>query len=200
MVITNSTVAGALAAAKLHIRVAHIETGLRSFNMHMPEELNRILTDRMSSILFYPTQSTVENLKNEGYDNLNIHIVKNGDVMLDGAIFYRDLASKPDIVLADEYNLATIHRAENTDDVERLKSIISAFNEIAKERQIVLPIHPRTKVIFEQYDIETHFTVISPVGYLEMVYLIKNAKLVMTDSGGLQKEAFFFEKPCYYFT
>ena len=193
---TNSTVAGALAAAKLHIKVAHVEAGLRSFNMHMPEELNRILTDRMSSILFCPTQSAVENLKNEGYDNLDIRVVKNGDVMLDGAIFYSDLASKPDIVLADEYNLATIHRAENTDDIERLKSIVSAFNEIAKERQIVLPLHPRTKAILDKHEIKTYFTVVSPVGYLEMVYLIKNAKLVMTDSGGLQKEAFFFEKPC----
>jgi len=193
---TNSTIAGALSASKLHIKVAHVEAGLRSFNMQMPEEINRILTDRISNILFCPTQSAIENLQNEGYDNLNIKIVKNGDVMQDGAIFYKDLATKPKVALENEYILSTIHRAENTDDLERLKGIVSALNEIAKEIQIVLPLHPRTKAILEKNSIETDFTIIEPIGYLEMVYLIKNAKLIMTDSGGLQKEAFFFEKPC----
>ncbi|CAA6810199.1 MAG: UDP-N-acetylglucosamine 2-epimerase (EC [uncultured Sulfurovum sp.] len=193
---TNSTLAGALAASKLHIKVAHVEAGLRSFNMSMPEEINRILTDRVSSILFCPTQSAIDNLNNEGYANFDIEIVKNGDVMQDGAIFYQDLALKPRVELKDEYILSTIHRAENTNDVERLSTIISAFNEIAKEIQIVLPLHPRTKVILEKNNIATNFTIIDPVGYLEMVYLIKNSKLIMTDSGGLQKEAFFFEKPC----
>jgi len=193
---TNSTIAGALAASKLHIKVAHVEAGLRSFNMSMPEEVNRILTDRISNILFCPTVSAIDNLKNEGYDKLDIKVVKNGDVMQDGAIFYKDLASKPDVVLKDEYVLSTIHRAENTDDLERLKAIVFALNEIAKEIQIVLPLHPRTKAILEKNSIETDFTIIDPVGYLEMVYLIKNAKLIMTDSGGVQKEAFFFEKPC----
>jgi UDP-GlcNAc3NAcA epimerase len=193
---TNSTLAGALAASKLHIKVAHIEAGLRSFNMKMPEEINRILTDRISTILFCPTQSAIDNLNNEGYDNLNIEVVKNGDVMQDGAIFYQELAVNPKVELAEEYVLSTIHRAENTDDLERLKSIISALNEIAKEVQIVLPLHPRTNAILKNNNIETNFTIINPVGYLEMVYLIKNSKLIMTDSGGLQKEAFFFEKPC----
>jgi len=193
---TNSTIAGALAASKLHIKVAHVEAGLRSFNMSMPEEVNRILTDRISNILFCPTVSAIDNLKNEGYDNLDIKVVKNGDVMQDGALFYKDLATKPDVVLKDKYILSTIHRAENTDDLERLKAIVSALNEIAKEIQILLPLHPRTKAILEKNSIETNFTIIDPVGYLEMVYLIKNSKLIMTDSGGLQKEAFFFEKPC----
>ena len=193
---TNSTIAGALAASKLHIKVAHVEAGLRSFNMSMPEEVNRILTDRISNILFCPTVSAIDNLKNEGYDNLDITVIKNGDVMQDGAIFYKDLATKPDVVLKDKYILSTIHRAENTDDLERLKAIVSALNEIAKEIQILLPLHPRTKAILEKNSIETNFTIIDPVGYLEMVYLIKNSKLIMTDSGGLQKEAFFFEKPC----
>jgi len=193
---TNSTLAGALAASKLHIKVAHVEAGLRSFNMNMPEEVNRILTDRMSSILFCPTQSAIANLNNEGYENLDIKVVKNGDVMQDGAIFYKELAVKPKIELEGEYLLSTIHRAENTDDLERLNAIVSALNEIAKEIQIVLPLHPRTKAILKNNHIETNFTIIDPVGYLEMVYLIKNSKLVMTDSGGLQKEAFFFEKPC----
>ena len=193
---TNSTIAGALAASKLHIRVAHIEAGLRSFNMQMPEEVNRILTDRISNILFCPTESAVENLKNEGYDNLNIKVVKNGDVMQDGAIFYKNLAVESNIKLNNEYILSTIHRAENTDDIERLTAIVSALNEIAKEIQIVLPLHPRTKAILETNGLEVNCTIIDPIGYLKMVGLIKNAKLIMTDSGGLQKEAFFFEKPC----
>ena len=193
---TNSTLAGALAASKLHIKVAHIEAGLRSFNMNMPEEVNRILTDRISSILFCPTQSAMDNLSNEGYENLDIKVVKNGDVMQDGAIFYKNLAVQPKVELEENYILSTIHRAENTDDLERLKAIIDALNEIAKEIQIVLPLHPRTKAILQKNSMETNFTIIDPIGYLEMVYLIKNAKLIMTDSGGLQKEAFFFEKPC----
>jgi len=193
---TNSTLAGALAASKLHIKVAHIEAGLRSFNMKMPEEINRILTDRISTILFCPTQSAVDNLNSEGYNNLDISIVQNGDVMQDGAIFYKDLAVASNIELNNKYILSTIHRAENTDDIERLIAIVSALNEIAKEIQIVLPLHPRTKAILEKNDLEVNCTIIDPVGYLEMVGLIKNAKLIMTDSGGLQKEAFFFEKPC----
>ena len=196
---TNSTIAGALAASKLHIKVAHIEAGLRSFNMNMPEEINRILTDRISSILFCPTQSAVDNLEREGYKTLDIKIVKNGDVMQDGALFYKDLAVKPDdLTLNDEYILSTIHRAENTDDPKRLSAIFEALNEIAKEIQIVLPLHPRTKNILKTSNIElsSNITVIEPIGYLKMVYLIKNSKMIMTDSGGLQKEAFFFEKPC----
>ena len=193
---TNSTLAGALAASKVHIKIAHVEAGLRSFNMNMPEEINRILTDRISNILFCPTESAIDNLQNEGYENLDIIVVKNGDVMQDGAIFYKDLAVKPKVHLEENYILSTIHRAENTDDLKRLKGIVDALNEIAKDIQIVLPLHPRTKAILEKNGMKTDFTTIEPVGYLEMVYLIKNSKLIMTDSGGLQKEAFFFEKPC----
>ena len=196
---TNSTIAGALAASKLHIKVAHIEAGLRSFNMNMPEEVNRILTDRISNILFCPTQSAIDNLEREGYKTLGIKIVKNGDVMQDGALFYKNLAIKPDdVTLNDEYILSTIHRAENTDDPKRLSAIFEALNEIAKEIQIVLPLHPRTKNILKTSNIKlsSYITIIEPIGYLKMVYLIKNAKMIMTDSGGLQKEAFFFEKPC----
>jgi len=193
---TNSTLAGALVASKLHIKLAHIEAGLRSFNMKMPEEVNRILTDRVSSILFCPTDSAIENLKNEGYDNLDCKVVKSGDVMQDGAIFYKNHATKPSCELENGYILATIHRAENTDDLDRLKAIIEALNEISKKKQIILPLHPRTKKIIEENNLQVDFTLIEPVGYLEMVWLIDNSDLIMTDSGGLQKEAFFFEKPC----
>jgi len=194
---TNSTLAGAIVASKLHIKLAHIEAGLRSFNMNMPEEINRILTDRVSSILFCPTDTAVQNLKNEGYDKFDCKIVKSGDVMQDGAIFYKDLAVKPSFDIKENYILCTIHRAENTDDETRLRGIFEALNEIARERQVILPLHPRTKKMVEnlQLNIE-NLTIIEPVGYLEMVWLINNCDLVMTDSGGLQKEAYFFEKPC----
>ncbi len=193
---TNSTLAGALVASKLHIKLAHIEAGLRSFNMQMPEEINRILTDRISNILFCPTDSAIQNLENEGYNKFNCKIIKSGDVMQDGALFYSELAVKPNIDLNDKFILSTIHRAENTDDIHKLSAIIAALNEIHKSCQIVLPIHPRTRNIIAENNIQIDFKTIEPVGYLEMVWLIKNSKLIMTDSGGLQKEAFFFEKPC----
>jgi UDP-GlcNAc3NAcA epimerase len=194
---TNSTLAGAIVASKLHIKLAHIEAGLRSFNMKMPEEVNRILTDRVSNILFCPTDTAIKNLQNEGYDKLNCKIVKSGDVMQDGAMFYKNLAIKPSVEIKNDFILCTIHRAENTDDEARLKSIFEALNEIAKEKQVILPLHPRTKKILENlnFDIE-NLTIIDPVGYLEMVWLIDNCDFVMTDSGGLQKEAYFFEKQC----
>lgn len=194
---TNSTLAGALVASKLHIKLAHIEAGLRSFNMKMPEEVNRILTDRVSNILFCPTDAAVQNLKNEGYDNFDCKIVKSGDVMQDGAMFYKNIARKPSCDIKDDFILCTIHRAENTDDENRLRSIFKALNEIAKEKQIILPLHPRTKKILENLKLNIqNLTLIEPVGYLEMVWLCENCSLVMTDSGGLQKEAYFFEKPC----
>lgn len=194
---TNSTLAGAIVASKLHIKLAHIEAGLRSFNMKMPEEVNRILTDRVSNILFCPTDAAIENLKNEGYENLECKIVKTGDVMQDGAIFYKDLAVKPSFDINEDYILCTIHRAENTNDETRLKSIFEALNEIAKEKQIILPLHPRTKKIIENLKLNIqNLTIIDPIGYLEMVWLIDNCSFVMTDSGGLQKEAYFFEKQC----
>lgn len=194
---TNSTLAGAIVASKLHIKLAHIEAGLRSFNMNMPEEVNRILTDRISNILFCPTDIAIQNLNNEGYGSLACKIVKSGDVMQDGAMFYRDLAVKPGIDIKDNFILCTIHRAENTDDEVRLKNIFNALNEIGKEKQVILPLHPRTKNILKnlKFNIQ-NLTLIDPIGYLEMVWLIDNCKLVMTDSGGLQKEAYFFEKQC----
>lgn len=194
---TNSTLAGAIVASKLHIKLAHIEAGLRSFNMRMPEEINRILTDRVSSILFCPTDTAIQNLNNEGYENIDCKIVKSGDVMQDGAIFYKSLAKKPNIEINQNFILCTIHRAENTDDEIRLKSIFEALDEIAKEKQVVLPLHPRTRKIIENLKINvSKLKVLDPVGYLEMVWLIDNCKIVLTDSGGLQKEAYFFNKPC----
>ena len=197
---TNSTLAGAIAASKLHIKIAHVEAGLRSFNMRMPEEVNRILTDRVSTLLFCPTQAALDNLYNEGAENwdANVKIILSGDVMQDGAMFYRQLAEQPrDLKACEDFVLCTIHRAENTDDPMRLLGIVSALNEIAKEKQVILPLHPRTKAVLQASCYDTsNLTIIDPVGYLNMVWLIDHCSLVMTDSGGLQKEAFFFAKPC----
>jgi len=194
---TNSTLAGAIVASKLHIKLAHIEAGLRSFNMKMPEEVNRILTDRVSDILFCPTDTAIENLQNEGYDNFSSKIIKSGDVMQDGAMFYKKFATKPKCNIEENYILATIHRAENTDNEKRLRAVFEALNEIGKEKQVILPLHPRTKNIINKLNIDTNnLKIIDPVGYLDMVWLITNCELVMSDSGRLQKEAFFFHKPC----
>lgn len=194
---TNSTLAGAIVASKLHIKLAHIEAGLRSFNMKMPEEVNRILTDRISQILFCPTDTAVENLQKEGYDNLDCEIVKSGDVMQDGAMFYRELARKPKFDIKSSFILCTVHRAENTDDYNRLRNIFESLEQIGEKKQIVLPLHPRTKKVLESNNYKPqNITFIDPVGYLEMVWLIDKCTMVMTDSGGLQKEAFFFSKPC----
>ena len=194
---TNSTLAGAIAASKLHIKIAHIEAGLRSYNMQMPEEINRILTDRISNILFCPTDVAVKNLNKEGYDNIDCKIVKSGDVMQDGAIFYKDLAIKPSYKINTSYILCTIHRAENTDNENRLINILEALKEIAKDQQIILPLHPRTKKIIDKLNLDTdNLMIVEPVGYLEMVWLIGNCTVVITDSGGLQKEAYFFKKQC----
>lgn len=205
---TNSTLAGALAASKLHIPVAHVEAGLRSFNMRMPEEINRILTDRVSHILFAPTDTAINNLEREGYPNriigeLTQKVVRSGDVMFDGALFYRDQSQKPLTKLPEEgFVLSTVHRAENTDDESRLRNIVEAINEISHNEAVILPLHPRTRkkifeanLSFEPQRGEKGVYIIDPVGYLEMVYLLDRASIVMTDSGGLQKEAFFFEKP-----
>ena len=197
---TNSTLAGALAASKLHIKIAHVEAGLRSFNMRMPEEVNRILTDRISTLLFCPTDTAVNNLAAEGFDRFGCRIVRCGDVMQDGALYYRQFARQPDAVsgMDNGYVLCTIHRAENTDDSQRLSGIFTALNEISADMPVVLPLHPRTKNILKSADIapSARIHIIEPVGYLEMVYLIDHCQFVMTDSGGLQKEAFFFAKPC----
>jgi UDP-GlcNAc3NAcA epimerase len=196
---TNSTLAGALAAQKLHIPVAHVEAGLRSFNMNMPEETNRIITDRISSILFAPTQTAIAHLKKEGFENYNVNIYQSGDIMLDAAMYYAKLSGERSTLNLDldkEFILCTLHRAENTDDPVRLAEIVSALNEINKETSIILPLHPRTKKMLDQHDIKLDVTSIDPVGYFEMIELLQKCKMVMTDSGGLQKEAYFFKKPC----
>ena len=194
---TNSTLAGALVASKLNIKLAHIEAGLRSFNMKMPEEINRILTDRVSNLLFCPTEIAIENLKNEGFERMNCKVVKTGDVMLDGAIFYKKLAIKPSFKIEENFVLCTIHRAENTDSAANLKCIFDALGEISKEVQVILPLHPRTKKVIESHNIKiSNLTIVDPLGYLEMVWLIDNCNIILTDSGGLQKEAYFFSKQC----
>ena len=194
---TNSTLAGAIVASKLNIKLAHVEAGLRSFNMKMPEEVNRILTDRVSNFLFCPTDKAIENLHAENYQNTNCSIVKSGDVMLDGALFYKEIATQPDFDVSGNFVLSTIHRAENTNDIDRLRNIIESMDAIAEETKVILPLHPRTKKIIQESGIPVkNITIVEPVGYLEMVWLLKNCTLVMTDSGGLQKEAYFFSKPC----
>ena len=197
---TNSTLAGALAAAKLHIPVIHVEAGLRSFNMDMPEEINRILTDRISNALFCPTDTAVNNLMREGFDNMPVQIIKNGDVMQDAAMYYAAKAQlKSDIIRKaglNKFVLATIHRQENTDNPENLKNIIEGLNAIHKEIPVVVPMHPRTRNILAQNYQLPDFTIIDPVGYFDMIMLLKSCEMVITDSGGVQKEAFFFAKHC----
>lgn len=199
---TNSTIAGSLAAKKLHIKVIHIEAGLRSFNMKMPEEINRILTDRISDLLCCPTETAIKNLQNEGFANLPIQIVKNGDIMKDAVAYYSKTSAEKSPIISDldlvknEFVLATIHRQENTDDIDKLKSIFAALEEIHAECNVVLPLHPRTKRILDQNHIHPKITLIHPVGYFAMLELLKNCKMVISDSGGLQKEAFFTKKNC----
>jgi len=201
---TNSTLAGALAAVKLHIPVAHVEAGLRSFNRCMPEEVNRVLTDHASDILFAPTQTAVENLRREGISEEQIQLV--GDVMYDAALYYGRKAEYQSHILnrlelkTGEYILATIHRAENTDSPQRLRAIFEGFIEVTQEIKVVLPLHPRTRAALMQvglYDkVARNICLIQPVGYLDMVMLEKNARVIATDSGGVQKEAFFYRVPC----
>jgi len=165
----------------------------------MPEEQNRILTDRLSSVLYCPTQPAIDNLNREGVNHWGAKVLLSGDVMQDGAIYYKPLSKPlPDLKIKGEFILSTIHRAENTDDSERMTNIVNALNEISKVNQVVLPLHPRTREKLTGLDVSLSpdVSVIEPVGYLNMVWLIDNCKLVMTDSGGLQKEAFFFSKPC----
>lgn len=202
---TNSTLAGALAASKLHIPVAHVEAGLRSFNKAMPEEINRVLTDHVSTRLFVPTEQGRKNLLNEGFADQRVELV--GDVMYDAAIFFGEKSSKVsrighDLGLkAKGYILATCHRAENTSTEGQLKTILSAFSKVASEiLPVVWPLHPRTKKLIsslqEFVNLSKSVIVIDPVGYFDMLALERNAALVMTDSGGVQKEAFFFQVPC----
>ena len=197
---TNSTLAGALAASKLHIPVAHIEAGLRSFNMRMPEEINRILTDQVSDILFCPTETAVKNLKNEGFESKPVQVLNVGDVMQDSSMFFAERAVKGDVLKAvpeSSFIVATLHRAENTDDPVRLKAIVDALNYIHKNiLPVVLPLHPRTQKVVKSLGLQLDMLVLEPVGYLEMIWLLKHCNAVVSDSGGVQKEAFFFKKPC----
>lgn len=199
---TNSTLAGALTAAKLHVPVAHVEAGLRSFNMGMPEEVNRILTDRISKYLFCPTTTAIKNLEAEGFKKFDCEITLSGDVMYDAVLFYKEKAKAQSTILKElqldrkDFILVTIHRAENTNDPVRLRGIADALNEIAKQTSIVLPLHPRTKSYLESNGIHINATIIEPVGYFDMLNLLSQCSMVMTDSGGLQKEAYFFGKYC----
>jgi UDP-N-acetylglucosamine 2-epimerase len=229
---TNSTLAGALAAAKMNISIAHVEAGLRSYNRSMPEEINRLLTDHLSTFLFCPTAQAVRNLSKEGIRNRDKTVVKNvGDVMYDSILYYSQLAEKKSTILEDlglytpnscterfprprsakrggqsvpyptpNYYLATLHRAENTDHPKRLKSIFRALAEIAKDSPVILPLHPRTKKMIEVRHLLTEtrrIKLIDPVSYFNMLKLEKNAKAILTDSGGVQKEAYWFKVPCF---
>ena len=201
---TNSTLAGALAASKLHINVAHVEAGLRSFMMVMPEEQNRRLTDHLSTWLFCPTQTAVDNLGREDIVNCgsdidpdadNKRVALTGDIMYEASLYYR---KKVNIHVNEcDFVLLTIHRAENTDDLLKFTSIVAAINELSGYN-FIFPVHPRTKKILKQQNLKlaSHIKMIEPVGYLEMIAYESACSAVLTDSGGLQKEAYFFRKPC----
>jgi UDP-GlcNAc3NAcA epimerase len=203
---TNSTLAGALAGVKLHIPVAHVEAGLRSFNMLMPEEINRILTDRISRWLFCPTETASDNLLREGISTgikRDIIVSNVGDVMYDALLCYKNI-SKPTVQitklindLREGFYLATVHRAENTDDAQRLRSILSSLQTIARRIPVVLPLHPRTRnAVNNQGWSFPDINFIEPVGYFDMLTLLEKCNGVFTDSGGLQKEAYFMHKQC----
>jgi len=201
---TNSALAGALAGAKLHVRVGHVEAGLRSFNRRMPEEINRVLTDHASDLLFAPTRAAVENLVREGLSAKSVVLA--GDVMYDAALHYGTLADARSRIVVQlalavrSYVLATIHRAENTDDPVRLRSIFEALGQVSEVVPVVLPLHPRTAAALERERIGLEswprLSRIEPVSYLDMIQLERHARLIVTDSGGLQKEAFFHRVPC----
>ena len=207
---TNSTLAGALSGAKCHIPVAHIEAGLRSYNMKMPEEVNRVLADRISSYLFCPTETSVGNLVKEGFGSFKYQgsklkkpkVILSGDVMYDTFLLCKKIVNpSPEIKKliedSDKFYLATIHRAENTDSKNNLKNIIEALESISKDMPIIIPIHPRTKEKLNNYNIAPiKLRLIQPVGYFDMLYLLEKCHAVLTDSGGLQKEAYFSKKPC----
>lgn len=218
---TNSTIAGALAAIKIHIPVVHVEAGLRSFNKAMPEEVNRIACDHMSTLLFTPTGTGLENLKKEGFhldrsgkasaNHPKVYLC--GDVMYDNSLYFSTVSDEKSTLLQElglkknEYVLTTIHRDSNTDVAKNMEEIFGALLEIQKKHQldVVLPIHPRTKSklkdqlsaeLYEEIEANKAFKIIPPAGFLDIIALEKNARLIVTDSGGLQKEAFFFQKPC----
>jgi UDP-GlcNAc3NAcA epimerase len=196
---TNSTLAGALAASKLHVPIAHVEAGMRSFDITMPEEINRILTDRVSKQLFCSTNAAVNNLKNEGFGQFDCEIIQTGDIMYDALLYYEEKAANTSLITAkfnEPYILATLHRAGNTDDPVKLKQIAAALSALNKEYEVVLPLHPRTRKMVREYGIQLNCTVIDPVSYFDMIMLLKNSLIVLTDSGGVQKEAYFLKRYC----
>lgn len=216
---TNSTLAGALAASKLNIPIFHVEAGLRSYNMSMPEEINRILCDQVSSLLFAPTQVAIDNLAKEGLlaspaqflKNKERKVILSGDVMYDNSLYFATLSEQKSAILSElslqkgDFILATIHRANNTDNAERLSAIFEALLHISEFKTVVLPLHPRTRKQMEALlpvDVQNKVAnasglkIIPPASFLDMILLEKQASMVITDSGGVQKEAFFFEKPC----
>ncbi len=217
---TNSTLAGAIAASKIHVPIVHIEAGLRSFNKSMPEEINRIMADHASTLLFSPTETGLQNLIHEGFDKDNQKpftadhpgIFHCGDVMYDNSLYFREIAEKKSDILKTQqlvekpFFLATVHRDNNTDQPERLNTIFKAFLEISQESQtpLVLPLHPRTakllgknlgSILYQQLQQEENIRLIPPVSFLDMIMLESRCEMVFTDSGGVQKEAYFFEKP-----
>jgi len=201
---TNSTLAGALAAAKLEIPVVHVEAGLRSFDRRMPEEINRVVADHLAALLFAPTKTAVENLRREGLAADKVRLV--GDVMYDAALFYEGIAVKKSNVLerlklsSKGYVLATVHRAANTDTPSNLRAIMEGLEQVARNVPVVFPLHPRTRVALERDRLlersSEAISIVPPVGYLDMALLERNARLIATDSGGVQKEAFFYRVPC----
>lgn len=225
---TNSTLGGALATAKIHIPVAHVESGLRSFNKKMPEEINRILTDRVSTLLFCPSKTAIKNLRNESFNNVlnngdfisrdyffynadsadakidNPLVINTGDVMYDAFLFSVNIANRRSSIIEQlqledkDYNLLTLHRAENTDNLEKLNEIIDFINEISMDRNLIFPMHPRMKKVYGSS--RTKFTdnikIIMPLGYFDNLMLLQKSALVMTDSGGIQKEAYWLKVPC----
>lgn len=199
---TNSTVAGSLAAAKLDIPIAHVEAGLRSFNKKMPEEVNRIITDHLSDVLFCPSETAVNNLKREG---ISKGVYLTGDIMFDTLTYFKPHALEQSTILEDlklekqDYYLATVHRAENTDDYARLKQIFNAIHNL--DKNVVIPLHPRTKnklIEFKLSDMLSlpHIKLVEPLNYFDMLVLASNARAILTDSGGLQKEAYMLQVPC----
>lgn len=215
---TNSTLAGAVAACKLHVPVVHIEAGLRSFNMTMPEEQNRIVCDQLSSLLFAPTETAMENLRHEGFldskavfaNGRGRQVYNSGDIMYDNSLYFARIAAEKTTVLKDNalepdrYVLATIHRDNNTNDPHRLTAIFRALLKISEDCTVALPLHPRTAKLLEtnlekelhEKLLHSNVSIVPPVSFLEMTALEQNARMVLTDSGGVQKEAFFFARPC----
>lgn len=216
---TNSTLAGAIAASKLNIPIVHIEAGLRSFNRGMPEEINRVICDHLSTLLFTPTSSGYNNLVKEGFSEQSIGkhtpdrpgIFHCGDIMYDNSLYFSSLVDSSSTLLKDndlnkgDFILATVHRDHNTDDYKNLSSIFEAFFKLTEDNKVVIPLHPRTKKMLEQKEssdlyakiLETkNLILLSPASFLEMIALEKYCKMVITDSGGVQKEAYFFNKPC----